>query len=233
KADKQIMSIGDTDCLVKSDFEVNYNKQYLDTPKEVTDRNIIINILMMDYASHQSYTFVIKAIFPNNNSQFKYLNNFVWSDKSVLFVVGWIEIIQEKLYMYTINISFINVSSAVKRKVFNLKSSQSTLASYRSIQSRFLTIHQNTTKETVKDAKIGSSNQCNKMSRPMIDSTITDFYSNKYVKIDDKKVDHIEHIDFYNKRLFTDNYNKEGMNKRAECERNTVLNNEIMKHSYE
>ncbi|CAG8657851.1 27633_t:CDS:2, partial [Dentiscutata erythropus] len=68
-----------------------------------------------------------------------YLMNSVCPNESVLFVVGHME----DLNVYAVDTSFVDFCSVGKRKISSLNDSQSTSGLYRSVHSKFLTVHQN------------------------------------------------------------------------------------------
>ncbi|CAG8806550.1 16721_t:CDS:2, partial [Dentiscutata erythropus] len=85
-----------------------------DAPKEINCENAILNVLVNDYAG-QIYSFTIKVIFPHHNSRFKHLMNSTRLHESVLFV-GQMEIIEKDLYVYAVDISYVDTGSATKKK---------------------------------------------------------------------------------------------------------------------
>ncbi|CAG8530314.1 2285_t:CDS:2 [Racocetra persica] len=123
-----------------------------DVPKEIDRENAIINVLVNDYAG-QIYSFTIKVVFPCNNSRFKHLMNSTRLNESVLFVVGQMEIIEKGLYVYTVDISYVDTGSTIKKKS---SFSESTPALFRSVCSRLLNAHQSISEDSSKAVEIKS-----------------------------------------------------------------------------
>ncbi|CAG8676463.1 5496_t:CDS:2 [Cetraspora pellucida] len=82
---------------------------------EINDENAIFEVLVNDYTG-QHCSFLIKIAFPYHNNRFKYLMNSICSDESVVFVVGHMKVIEEDLYVYAVDVSQVDINSAVKKK---------------------------------------------------------------------------------------------------------------------
>ncbi|RIB26683.1 hypothetical protein C2G38_201153 [Gigaspora rosea] len=113
-----------------------------DSPKEVDSENAIFKLTVNDYAG-KNYYFTMMIVFPCHNSRFKYLMNSVRPNESVLFIVGHLEVIQEDLYVYAADTSFVEGCTAVKRKVSGISDFQSSSGVYRSVRSRLLSAREN------------------------------------------------------------------------------------------
>ncbi|CAG8835632.1 695_t:CDS:1, partial [Racocetra persica] len=100
--------------------------------------------------------------------------------ESVLFVVGCIEIIDEDLYIYATDISHVDISSVVKKKVSNLNNSQFTPEMYKSVRSKLLTAHQSASENSSKVPSV----ETNKRS---IDLTLNDPPYSKHVKVENNE----------------------------------------------
>lgn len=62
-----------------------------DIPTKIDNENVIINVLVDDYAG-QNYNFIVKVVFPYHNTRFKHLINSTRSTESMLFIVGQMEV---------------------------------------------------------------------------------------------------------------------------------------------
>ncbi|CAG8663138.1 15071_t:CDS:2 [Cetraspora pellucida] len=140
-------------------------------PEEVNDESAMLKLLVNDYAG-QNYSFIIKVVFSHYNSRFKHLMNSVRSNESVLFVIIYIEVILNDLYIYAADISYVEV---VKKKFSSSSNTQTTSEVYRSVRARLLTAHQNVNEKSVKV----SSDEVNKHSADLIGD---DFHSSKHVR---------------------------------------------------
>ncbi|CAG8778205.1 1236_t:CDS:2, partial [Gigaspora rosea] len=90
-------------------------------PKEINSDNAMFSILVNDYA-RKIYNFIIKVVFSHHNSRFKHFMNSTWLIKSVLFVMGQMDIIEKDLYIYTSDISYVDISTVTKKKVIGSES---------------------------------------------------------------------------------------------------------------
>ncbi|RHZ76595.1 hypothetical protein Glove_195g56 [Diversispora epigaea] len=87
------------------------------------DENVVISVLISDYTG-QDYNFIVKAIFPHKNSRFVNLMNIIQPQRSFVFVVRQIEVIDNEFYIYSKDINYINnVFFSSKQKAFNDNSS--------------------------------------------------------------------------------------------------------------
>ncbi|CAG8837148.1 14993_t:CDS:2, partial [Racocetra persica] len=100
-------------------FESLISRVAQDILEEIDSESAMFKLSVNDYAG-KNYSFVIKVVFPHNSSRFKYLMSSLRPNESTLFVVGHMEVIQEDLYVYAADVSFVVVNSAVKRKVSSL-----------------------------------------------------------------------------------------------------------------
>src|SRR6185436_7586163 len=86
-----------------------------DTAKKVNDENAMVKVLVKDYVSHNS-DYIVTIVFPYHDIQFKHLMNPTQPDESLLFVIGQLEVIQDDLYVYTVETSYIDIHIADKKK---------------------------------------------------------------------------------------------------------------------
>ncbi|CAG8687693.1 14647_t:CDS:2, partial [Dentiscutata erythropus] len=166
-----------------------------DAPKEINNENAIINVLVNDYAG-QVYSFTIKIIFPYCNSRFKHLMNSSRLNESVLFVVGQMEIIDKDLYVYAVDISFVDISSVTKKKVSVFENSP---ALYRSVRSRLLTIHQSINEDSFNVSEIKNSDLGKEKSEREVDLITEDSHVMKRTRLEDEKDDYVEYDEHDNK----------------------------------
>ncbi|CAG8758624.1 9907_t:CDS:2, partial [Racocetra persica] len=139
------------------------------------------------------------------------------------------EIIEEELYVYAIDISYIDVYSVDKKKGSDSSNSQITPVLYKSVRSKLLTVYQNANEESSKVLKVRKSDQDKEPNKLPIDFTIIDSHPSKCVKIENEKDDY---ADLYcDEDKHVDDHNKD-INESDKCEENIVLDDKTMKHSY-
>ncbi|CAG8480851.1 2635_t:CDS:2 [Scutellospora calospora] len=81
------------------------------------NENAIFNMMINDYAG-QDCNFIVKVVFPHLNSRFLYLKNTIRPQKSLVFIIGQLEVIYNDFYIYAKDISIVNTSS-FKRRIFD------------------------------------------------------------------------------------------------------------------
>ncbi|CAG8736492.1 9936_t:CDS:2, partial [Cetraspora pellucida] len=134
----------------------------------------------------------INLVFPHHNSRFKHLMNSTRLHESVLFVVGQMEIIEKDLYVYAVDISYVDTGSATKKKV---NFSENTPALYRSVRSRLLNVYQSVNEDSSKAAGMKNSDLDNEKSKFVTDLTTEDFHIDKRTRVEDEKDDFTEYVD--------------------------------------
>ncbi|CAG8461869.1 7367_t:CDS:2 [Cetraspora pellucida] len=167
-----------------------------DMPTEIDDENAIINVLVEDYAG-QNYSFIIKIVFPYRNTRFKHLMNNTRSTESMLFIVGQMEIIEKDLYIYAVDISYVNINYEIKRKVLESN-----------VNENMFEISKTTNSDANKEKDESTSNL-----------TIENSNSTRHTRVEDEKDDYIENTDLYNKNI--NNYDDENVNKNDKYEKIT------------
>ncbi|CAG8791396.1 10666_t:CDS:2 [Dentiscutata erythropus] len=160
-----------------------------DVPTEIDDENAIINVLVEDYAG-QNYSFAIKIIFPYHNTRFKHLMNSTRSTESMLFIVGQMEVIEKDLYIYAVDISYININYGIKRKTCETGNSQTTTKLYRSVRSKLLTAHQNVNENTSRISETTNAISNKEKSESVIENS----NSTRHTRVED---DYDEDNDLY------------------------------------
>ncbi|CAG8598007.1 5473_t:CDS:2, partial [Diversispora eburnea] len=109
-------------------------------PNEVKD-DIIVKISVSDYVRQECH-FIVRVVFPCHNSCFSHLKDTIHFQESLAFVVGQMEIIDNKFYMYAKDINYIN-THFIKKKSYEDNLSQSSLASQNNVRSKLMITHQN------------------------------------------------------------------------------------------
>ncbi|CAG8631743.1 15291_t:CDS:2 [Cetraspora pellucida] len=181
-----------------------------EAPREINEENAIVSVSVSDYAG-KNYSFIVKTVFPYHNTRFKHLTNNNRLNESVLFVVGQMEVIEKDLYVYAVDVSFVDIEG-----------SQTVPASYRSVRSRLLNVHQSFNEDLSKVVTVKDSDLDKIESEFANDSVIGDSHSSKRVRLEDE-IDHIEYVSSCSE--FTNECNKEDMNESDEYEGNNTYNN--------
>ncbi|CAG8434244.1 3252_t:CDS:2 [Diversispora eburnea] len=87
-----------------------------DIAKEINNENAMVKVLVKNYVG-QSSNFIVMIVFLYCNSQFKHLINSTRPNESLLFIVEHLKVIQDDLYVYTVETSFINTYSNVSESL--------------------------------------------------------------------------------------------------------------------
>ncbi|CAG8795824.1 12992_t:CDS:2, partial [Dentiscutata erythropus] len=206
--------IGSNRCLLKASL-VSIMQ---DMPTEINNENAIINVLVEDYAG-QNYSFIIKIVFPYHNTRFKHLMNNTRSTESMLFIVGQMEIIEKDLYIYAVDISYLNINYGIKRKVLESENSQPTKRLYRSVHSKLLIAHQNVNENTSEISKTTNSDAKKEKDESTSNLTIRNSNSTRHTRVEDEKDDYIENTDLCDENI--NNHDDENVNKNDEYEKIT------------
>ena len=139
------------------------------------DENAVVSVLVSDYAG-QDYNFIVKVAFPHTNSRFASLMNLIQPQRSFVFVVGQMEVIDNEFYIYSKDINYIDDAfSSSKQKAFDDNSSPGVVNTARS---RLLSTHRNiaeTLKETSERVSYltGSDSVANERRSDLLSSTIS------------------------------------------------------------
>ncbi|CAG8734354.1 12659_t:CDS:2, partial [Racocetra persica] len=72
------------------------------------NKNAIVKTLTNDYTT-ENISFMVNVVFPYSNSRFLYFKNSIQPNKSLLFIVEELEIIQDDIYVYAKNINYIEI----------------------------------------------------------------------------------------------------------------------------
>ncbi|CAG8825667.1 7790_t:CDS:1, partial [Dentiscutata erythropus] len=163
----------------------------LDAAQEVNEENAIIRVLVKDYV-RQNNSFVVKVVFPFHNNRFKYLMNSIRPSESVLFVIGQIEIIQDDLFVYAVETSYVDTCFTDKKKGTNSSDSQSSSGLYKSVRSRLLAVYQNSNENSSKEFTAESHSILRDMNPPITKSSTSNSYSSKCVRVEDEDPNHID-----------------------------------------
>ncbi|CAG8720213.1 5198_t:CDS:1, partial [Cetraspora pellucida] len=202
--------LGSNRCLLK----VSLVDVVQDTVKEVNDENTIFGVLVKDYVS-QDCSFMDKVVFSYHNSRFKHFKNSIRPNKSVLFIIGQMEIIQGDLYAYAADISYIDINFMAKKKISSSDSSQTMTKLHRSVRSKLLTAHQAASENL---SKTSVTEKLDK-GKEVIGST-TDMYSPKRIKVEDESDDL-----YYNEDEHTTVYDKKEVDNNNIYEKNIICEN--------
>ncbi|CAG8762097.1 441_t:CDS:1, partial [Cetraspora pellucida] len=127
---------------------------------------------------------------------FKHLMNSSRLNESMLFVVGQMEIIDKDLYVYAIDISFVDISSVTKKKVSVFENSP---ALYRSVRSRLLIIHQSINEDSFNVSEIKNSDLGKEKSEREVDLITEDSHVMKRTRLEDEKDNYVEYDEHDNK----------------------------------
>ncbi|CAG8781584.1 4586_t:CDS:1 [Racocetra fulgida] len=112
-------------------------------------QNSVIEMLISDYIS-QDYKYAIYVVFPHDNPRFEHFKTSIQPQESIIFVVGQIEVIDNKFYVSAKDITYININ-ILKKNSDSEHQVQSIPPN--STRSKLLHIHQSITKNS-KDAPI-------------------------------------------------------------------------------
>ncbi|KAF0428764.1 hypothetical protein F8M41_005811 [Gigaspora margarita] len=93
----------------KCPLKVSLTGTLQDMPTEINNTDGIIEIIMTDYTNGQEHDYMFRIVFPHNNSRFSHLKTTIRPHDSILFVIGFMEIIGHDLYVYAKEISYVNV----------------------------------------------------------------------------------------------------------------------------
>ncbi|CAG8804866.1 7214_t:CDS:1, partial [Racocetra persica] len=113
------------------------------------DENVVIKTLINDYTT-QEHKFVVNVTYSHLNLRFKHFKNSIRPKESILFVVGEIEIIQDKLYVYARDINYVGTHLSAKKQLSEPSNSQLAVASPKLIRSKLLATHRNIIGESEK-----------------------------------------------------------------------------------
>jgi len=116
--------------------------------------NSIIEMLITDHIS-QDHEYTIYIVFPHSNPRFEHLKTSIQPQESIIFVVGQMEVIDNKFYVNAKDITYVNVN-ILKKNSEPTYQIQST--STNSTRSKLLQIHQSVTKN-LKDTPIIQTSQ--------------------------------------------------------------------------
>ncbi|CAG8681764.1 5981_t:CDS:2 [Cetraspora pellucida] len=105
------------------------------------------------------------------------------------------EIIKKDLYVYAVDISYVDTGSTTKKKV-NIF--ENTSALYKSICLKLLNIYQNINEDSSKAARMKNSDLDNEKSKLVTDLTTKDFYIDKCTKVEDEKDDSLIQCNYKN-----------------------------------
>ncbi|RIB26859.1 hypothetical protein C2G38_2162112 [Gigaspora rosea] len=161
--------------------------------------------LVNDYTG-KIYNFTIKVVFPHHNTHFKHLINSTRLNESILFVVGQMEIIEKNLYVYAIDISYIDTSFITKKKVIG---SDNTPALYRLVETK-------------------NSDSCKEKGDSTSDLNYEDFHSSKRVRVVDVKDNYFVYCD-----KGTNKHNKDSTVKGDKYKENIACDSRSSKCSFE
>ncbi|CAG8584459.1 22550_t:CDS:2 [Cetraspora pellucida] len=117
--------------------------------------NSVIDLLVSDYLLHQQYNYIVKVVFPHVN-QFKHYKTSVRPHESILFVVGQLEIIDNEIYVYARELSYID-SLSTKKKDYEPNNHEVTLITTNTTRSKLLYAHKNAFKNS--DVKYSDDTQ--------------------------------------------------------------------------
>lgn len=106
--------------------------------------------------------------------------------------MGQMEIIEKDLYIYTSDISYVDISIVTKKKVIG---SESNPALYRSVRSKLLNTHHSINDDSFKSAEIKNSDSGKEKSESGSDVNFEDFHPSKCVRVVDEKDDYLEYCD--------------------------------------
>ncbi|CAG8562645.1 17777_t:CDS:2 [Dentiscutata erythropus] len=179
--------LGSNRCLLK----VSLVGVIQDAAQEINDENAMVKVLVKDYVG-QSSSFIVRVIFPYHNNRFKYLLNSVRPYVSVLFVIGLMEVIHKELYVYAVETSYIDSCFLDKKKVNNSNDSQSSLVLYKSIHSRLLAAHNDVSENSSEEINDKRSNQRGEVDQSVSESSVSNSYSSKRVRVEDKDPNHVD-----------------------------------------
>ncbi|RIB11619.1 hypothetical protein C2G38_2202953 [Gigaspora rosea] len=104
--------------------------------------NSIIEMLITDHIS-QYHKYTINVVFSHTNPRFENLKTSIQPQESMIFVVGQMEVIDNKFYVNAKDITYININILKKNSEPNNKVQ---LISTTSTRSKLLQIHQSVTK---------------------------------------------------------------------------------------
>ncbi|CAG8745616.1 9571_t:CDS:2 [Cetraspora pellucida] len=139
----------------------NDNLRLEDVAQKVNEENAMVRVLVKDYVD-QSNSFIIRIVFPYNNNQFKYLMNSVHPDESLMFVIGLMEIIQDDLYVYAIETSYVDFA------------------------------FQDANGNSFKEFATESYSKCRESNQFITESPASSSHSSKYVRVEDEDPNHID-----------------------------------------
>ncbi|CAG8496235.1 7053_t:CDS:2 [Cetraspora pellucida] len=149
------------------------------TPDEIkNDENAIIKTLINDYTT-QEHNFIVNITYPYSNFRFKHFKNSIRPKESVLFIIGQLEIIQNELYIYAKDISYIDVQITSKNQVSDSTEFQVSTSLLKSTRSKLMTTHRNISEETNKNLEASTS-----INTSSLNNKDSDFQNSKRVKTD-------------------------------------------------
>ncbi|CAG8616378.1 11272_t:CDS:2, partial [Diversispora eburnea] len=150
--------------LNKCPLKVSLVEVSQEMPNKVKD-NIIVKMSISDYVSQECH-FIVRVVFPHHNSSFSHLKDTICLKESLAFVVGQMEIIDNKFYMYSKDINYIN-THFIKKKSYKNNLSQSSLASQNNVQSKLIITYQNIAENL--ENKLGYNNLLSINSSDVVD----------------------------------------------------------------
>ncbi|CAG8598216.1 15524_t:CDS:2 [Dentiscutata erythropus] len=185
--------------------------------KKINRKSAVINVLVNDYAG-QVYSFAIQVVFLYHNTWFKHLISSTWLNDSMLFVVEQMEVIEKEVYVYAVDIFYVDFSVTTKKKV---SISESTPALYRTVRLRLLNVHKSVNKGLSKVDELKNSYLDNETSDVVTDLTSEDSHVDKRIRLEDEKDDCTEYDDGcmneYNKEYSDVSGKYKGGSNSSEC----------------
>ncbi|CAG8549577.1 5996_t:CDS:2 [Cetraspora pellucida] len=129
-------------------------------PTEINNTDGVVEIVMADYVNGQERDYTFKIFFPHDNPKFNHLKTTIRPHDSVIFINGFLEIIDHNLYVYAKEISYVNV----KKNNTHTDVPQMLLTLSNPTRSKLLHIHQNMSKnlEDLSKAKPSEQTTSNK-----------------------------------------------------------------------
>ncbi|CAG8816638.1 449_t:CDS:1 [Dentiscutata erythropus] len=146
----------------------------------------VIEMLISDYIS-QPHNYTVKVVFSHDKFRFKHFKTTICPQESIIFIVGQMEIIANKLYVYANDINFINTHFITKKKELSDTELPSTNPIPNPTRYKLLNVYQTITQNSEVDSennllslkcKRSNENVKPENTNPTTDNDIEDCQSN-------------------------------------------------------